>query len=44
MEERSVLEATEIRQGVMSHNVRFVMIASLMLVVAAFVGVTLLMA
>ena len=44
MEERSILKPTEARQGVIGHNVRYVVIAGLTLVVVAFFVVALFMA
>jgi hypothetical protein len=41
MEERPVLDPTEARQGVMGHNVRYVVIIGIVLVVIAFVAVAL---
>jgi hypothetical protein len=44
MEERTVLQPTEARQAVTGHNVRYVLIASCVLVVIAFAAVALFMA
>jgi hypothetical protein len=41
MEKRPVLDATEARQGVMGHNVRFMVIIGVALVVIAFIAVAL---
>ncbi len=41
MEERPVLEPNEARQGVMGHNVRYVVIIGTVLVVIAFIAVAL---
>jgi hypothetical protein len=41
MAERPVLEPTEARQGVIGHNVRYVVILGVILVVIAFIAVAL---
>lgn len=41
MAERPVLEPTEARQGVTGHNVRYVVIIGVILVVIAFIAVAL---
>jgi hypothetical protein len=43
MEERPVLEPTEARQGVMGHNVRYVVIISIVFVVIAFIAIAMFM-
>ena len=43
MAERPVLEPTEARQGVTGHNVRYVVVIGVILVVIAFIAVALFM-
>jgi hypothetical protein len=41
MEERPVLKPTEARQGVTGHNVRYVLVIGVALVVIAFIAIVL---
>lgn len=41
MEERPVLEPDEARQGVTGHNVRYVVVISVALVIIAFIAIAL---